>query len=110
MRYGSIQGSEKPFSIACRSGISMAPGLTQLAVSSSRTFNTTAAHDLQMNFQGSLISVYWDGTFLMSATDSTYPSGFVCLDADNQPISYSNIQVAALQNQVSTRFRSIPPA
>jgi hypothetical protein len=76
------------------------PGLIQLAVSP-LSFNTTAAHDLQMRFQGSLISVYWDGTFLMSVTDTTYNSGFVCLDANNQPISYSNIQVAAVQNQVT---------
>jgi hypothetical protein len=76
------------------------PGVTQLGVSP-LTFNTTGSHDVQMKFQGSLISVYWDGTFLMSTTDSTYPSGFVCLDADSQPISYSNIRVAAVQSQLT---------
>jgi len=61
----------------------------------------TNKHDLQMRFQGSTISIYWDGLFLMSANDSTYANGFVCLDADNQPISYSNIQVSAVQGQVA---------
>jgi hypothetical protein len=37
----------------------------------------------------------------MTATDATYTSGFVCLDAYNQPISYSNVRVAAVQPQVA---------
>src|SRR6185312_12110880 len=32
---------------------------------------------------------------------TTYGTGFVCLDADNQPISYSNVKVAAVQSQVA---------
>jgi hypothetical protein len=50
---------------------------------------------------GNVISVYWDGVFLMSASDSTYITGFVCLDADSQPISYSNVSVASVQNPVT---------
>jgi Domain of unknown function (DUF4082)/Bacterial Ig domain/Viral BACON domain len=73
------------------------PSLTQLA-QAALNFDTAAAHDLKTIFKGNQISVYWDGQFLMSATDSTYTSGFVCLDADNQPISYSNVQVAGVQN------------
>lgn len=65
------------------------------------SFDTTAFHDLRTDFRGGVISVFWDGTLVMSATDSTYSSGFVCLDADNQPISYSNINVDALQGQVN---------
>ena len=75
-------------------------GLTKLATAP-LSFDTTRAHDLRMDFLGNVISVYWDGVFLMSATDSSYSNGIVCLDADNQPISYSNIQVAAVQNQVA---------
>lgn len=75
------------------------PGLTQLAVAP-LNFDT-AKHDLRIGFAGSAISVYWDGVSLMSATDNTYASGFVCLDADSQPISYSNVSVAAVQNQVT---------
>jgi hypothetical protein len=58
-------------------------------------------HDLQMNFHGNQITVSWDGAVLISATDSTYNSGFVCMDADSQPISYSNIRVASVQSPVT---------
>jgi hypothetical protein len=75
------------------------PGLTQLAVAP--VHFDTAKHDLRMSFGGNLISVSWDGVPLMSASDGTYSSGFVCLDANNQPISYSNVSVAAVQNQVT---------
>jgi hypothetical protein len=62
------------------------------------TFDATAYHDLNLVFWGSQISVYWDGNFLMTATDSTYSAGYVCMDANNQPISYENVRVAASQN------------
>ena len=65
------------------------------------TFDTTAFHDLGVVFHGSQVSVYWDGNLLITANDSTYPTGFVCLDAASQPISYSNIRVAAVQGQVA---------
>lgn len=75
------------------------PGLTQLAAAP-LTFDTNA-HDLEMDFRGNVISVYWDGNFVMSATDSTYTNGVVCMDADSQPISYSNVKVDAVQSQVT---------
>jgi hypothetical protein len=65
------------------------------------TFDTTSFHDLEVAFHGSQISVLWDGKALMSATDSSYASGFVCMDADSQPISYSSIRVSAVQNQAA---------
>ena len=68
-------------------------GLTSLA-QASLSYDTAAFHDLQIAFAGNQISVYWDGRFLMSATDSAYASGFVCMDADSQPISYKNVRVA----------------
>lgn len=73
--------------------------LTQLA-SAHVTFDTTATHDLQMSFQGNTISVSWDGTLLMTTTDASYVSGFVCMDANNQPISYTNVRVSAVQSAV----------
>ena len=76
------------------------PSLIQLA-QATRSFDTTSFHDLKTVFKGSQISVYWDGQLLMSVTDTTYGSGFVCLDADNQPISYSNVQVASVQSPVT---------
>jgi hypothetical protein len=65
------------------------------------TFDTGVFHDLGVAFHGSQISVYWDGHLLITATDSSFPTGFVCLDADSQPISYSNIRVDAVQSQVT---------
>ena len=64
------------------------------------TFDTRA-HDLQLNFHGTTIAVSWDGNAILAVSDSAYAAGFVCLDADNQPISYSNVQVAAVQNPVA---------
>jgi hypothetical protein len=62
------------------------------------TYDTATFHDLQMAFAGNQISVYWDGSLLMSATDSAYTSGFVCMDADSQPVSYKNILVTGAQS------------
>ena len=75
------------------------PGLTQLATVPMHF--DTAIHDLRMDFRGNVISVSWDGALLMSATDNTYATGFVCLDADSQPISYSAVSVAAVQSPVA---------
>lgn len=61
----------------------------------------TAVHDLKMSFRGNQISVLLDGQLLLSATDSTYTSGFVCMDADSQPISYSNVRVVSAQTAVT---------
>jgi hypothetical protein len=74
-------------------------GVTNL-VQAPLTFDTKV-HDLQMVFQGGQISVYWDGTYLMGANDSAYTAGFVCMDADSQPISYSNVRVSAVQSQAA---------
>lgn len=76
------------------------PSLTQLA-QAALSFDTTSFHDLGVDFHGSQISVLWDGRLLMSATDSTYTSGFVCMDTDSQPISYSNVRVSAVQSQAA---------
>lgn len=74
-------------------------GLTQLAVAPVH-FDTNV-HDLKMTFFGSTISVSWDGSPIMQVTDIAYSSGVVCMDADNQPISYSNISVDAVQSAVT---------
>jgi hypothetical protein len=65
------------------------------------TFDTSAYHDLGVDFHGTQISVYWNGALLISATDSAYSTGFVCMDADSQPISYSNVRVNAVQTQAA---------
>ena len=75
------------------------PSLTQLA-SGVVSFDTKV-HDLAIAFSGSLITVSLDGKALFSVTDTTYASGYVCLDADSQPISYSNVRVLGSQTQVT---------
>ena len=74
--------------------------LTQLG-SAPLSFDTTTTHDLTVAFHGSQISVSWDGRSLITATDATYTQGYVCLDADSQPISYSNVRVESTQPQVT---------
>lgn len=64
------------------------------------TYDTTAFHDLQISVQGSQIVVSWDGISKITATDSTYSAGYICLDGFSQPISFSNIRVAAPQSAV----------
>jgi len=81
--------------------------LTQLA-QASLTFDTSTVHDLGASFQGNQISVYWDGQPIMTATDSTYSTGLVCLDADSQPISYSNVRVAG--SSAAVRLDTPAPA
>jgi hypothetical protein len=70
------------------------------------SFDTTAFHDLRISFNGTSISVSWDGVVIMATTDASYSSGFVCLDADSQPISYSNVTVGAIQNPVTLDSQS----
>ena len=74
--------------------------LTQLG-SAPLSFDTSSPHDLTLAFQGSQITVSWDGRVLITANDTTYSSGYVCLDADSQPISYSNVRVASVQGDIT---------
>jgi hypothetical protein len=76
------------------------PSLTLLGQAGA-AFDTSAFHDLGIAFHGSQISVFWNGALLISATDGTFATGFVCMDADSQPIAYSNIRVGAVQSQVT---------
>ena len=75
-------------------------GLTVLA-QAPLSFDVSNFHDLQIAFAGSQISVSWDSTLLMRASDSTYGSGFICMDADSQPISYQKVRVASSQPPVT---------
>jgi len=69
------------------------PGLTQLGVVGSIPFDTTGFHTLRMTFRGSIIDVYYDGTLVLSVTDTTYTNGVVALDVDSQPIQYDDVTV-----------------
>jgi Viral BACON domain len=90
-------GLVKLFSVGQWNIDSGATLLAQAALS----FDTTKFHDARMVFQGSTISVYWDGIPVISVTDSTYTSGIVCLDGSGQPVSYNSVQVEANQPPVT---------
>jgi hypothetical protein len=76
------------------------PSLTELG-SAVLSYDDTTTHDLTVALSGSQITVSWDGRSLITATDATYTQGLVCLDADSQPISYSNVRVESTLSQVT---------
>jgi IPT/TIG domain-containing protein/Big-like domain-containing protein/BACON domain-containing protein/3-keto-disaccharide hydrolase/beta-xylosidase-like protein len=68
------------------------PGLTQLGSVSGITFNTNL-HNLRMTFRGSTIDVYYDGTRVLTASDTTLASGVIALDVDSRPIGFDDVTV-----------------
>ncbi|MFI5104356.1 MAG: IPT/TIG domain-containing protein, partial [Terriglobales bacterium] len=67
-------------------------GLTTLA-SASLTYDATSFHTLRLSFQGSTIQVFWDGTLVMSAVDSTNLTGVVAFDVSNHHIKFEDALV-----------------
>jgi hypothetical protein len=67
-------------------------GLTLLGQSSTIAMDTNL-HTLRLGFSGSQITVYYDTTQVITATDSTLPSGAIALDVSSQPVSFSNVNV-----------------
>ncbi len=53
----------------------------------------TLTHTYRFVFNGSTVSAYQDGTPLLSATDASYTTGYVCFDPSNQPVAYSQAVV-----------------
>ena len=68
------------------------PGLTLLGQSPVIAFDT-GTHALRIGFNSSQITVYYDNTSIITATDSTLPNGGIALDVSSQPISFSNVLV-----------------
>ena len=54
-----------------------------------------AFHTLALAFSGSQISVVYDGTTVIQATDSTLAAGAVALDVSNQPITFDDVAVTS---------------
>ena len=67
-------------------------GLTQLGQSAVMLFDTNT-HALRLGFSGNRITVYYDNTQVISATDTVIPSGAIALDVSSQPVSFSNVTV-----------------
>jgi hypothetical protein len=70
------------------------PGLTLLSQASA-TITPGVFHTLALTFSGTQISVEYDGTTLITATDSTLAAGAVALDVSNQPITYDDVAVTS---------------
>jgi hypothetical protein len=80
------------------------PGLTLLAQASVGTITPGVFHTLDLTFSGSQITVVFDGTTAVQATDSTLTAGAVALDVSNQPIEFDDVLVTAGGAGASTLF------
>src|SRR3954471_19169497 len=70
-------------------------GLQLLTQASVGTISTGVFHTLALTFQGSSITVGYDGTNVIQTTDSTYSAGAVALDVSNQPIDFDDVLVSS---------------
>ncbi len=61
----------------------------------SATIAANVTHTLALDFQGSQISVIYDGTTVIQVTDATLSSGAVALDVSNQLISFDDVLVTS---------------
>jgi len=69
------------------SGFSM---LTQV----NQTFDTKV-HNIRIDANGSLLTVFYDNKQIIQVTNTTYTTGGVALDVSNQPIKYTNVRVTS---------------
>jgi hypothetical protein len=66
--------------------------LTLLGTSPTILFDTNL-HTLRIAAIGNQITVYYDNTAVITATDSTLPTGAIALDVSSQPVSFSTVSV-----------------
>ena len=69
------------------------PGLTSLGQATVTSMNPNVFHVLKLSFSGSQVNVIYDGTTIITATDSTLPSGAIALDVSNQHIQFDDVIV-----------------
>jgi hypothetical protein len=69
------------------------PGLTLLAQANVGTIATGTFHTLAITFAGSQITVAYDATDILQASDSTLAAGAVALDVSTQPIEFDDVLV-----------------
>ena len=58
------------------------------------TFDTKV-HNVRIDVNGSLITVFYDNAQIIQVTDATYSTGGVALDVSSQPIKYTNVRVTS---------------
>ncbi|HET9226458.1 MAG TPA: family 16 glycoside hydrolase, partial [Thermoanaerobaculia bacterium] len=61
----------------------------------SATIAAGVTHTLALDFQGSQISVIYNGTTVIQVADATLASGAVALDVSNQPIRFDDVLVTS---------------
>jgi hypothetical protein len=68
-------------------------GLTQLGFASEIALDTLNFHTIRLSFSGPSIQVYYDGTLIISASDTAYSSGVIALDVYDQAVDFDDIIV-----------------
>ena len=71
-------------------------GLELLAQASVGTIAPDVWHTLAITFQGSSLTVTWNGSAAIQTTDSVLAAGAVALDVSNQPIDFDDVTVTQL--------------
>jgi hypothetical protein len=66
------------------------PGLQVLSSASVANMNPNVFHDLKLSFNGTQITVIYDGATAMQVTDTNLNSGGIALDVSNQHIQYED--------------------
>ena len=69
-------------------------GLALLAQANVGTMTTGVFHSFAVTFSGSQITVAWDGTDVITTTDTALIAGAIALDVSNQPIDFDDIVVS----------------
>ena len=71
------------------------PGLVQLGEAPA-SIAAGVFHTLAVSFEGSTITVKFNGTAVITVTDTTLTAGAIALDVSNQPIEFDDIVVTPL--------------
>ena len=69
---------------------------TTVLAEASVSISTGVFHTLAVTFDGSQISVAFNGTTVIQVSDTTYAAGAVALDVSNQPIDFDDVAVSTL--------------
>ena len=69
------------------------PGLTALGSFTVANMDPHVFHSLKLTFSGTSISVIYDGTTIITATDSNFTSGAIALDVSNQHMQFEDVIV-----------------
>src|SRR5262249_12180428 len=84
-------------------------GLATLQQATVSSMAPNVFHRLALNFTGSQIKVIYDGTTIITATDSTLASGAIALDVSNQHIQFEDVLVTQAAADTTPPTVSITP-